>query len=141
MLRLADAAMACLAGSLATALPLQAGTNETTWRASIEADIRNGARAEAICRSARIRAEVSDEVPFKNWAYGIARKYCAPDQMGQPLPPEPKPDVATPQKIGCRYATPEEISKARKGVRVDLSSADCVFIVNPNRQDDRRYRW
>lgn len=60
------------------------GSNEAKWRLSIETDIRNGAPADAICINALSPATVSDDPGFKNWAYGVARKYCPPGKMGKP---------------------------------------------------------
>ena len=40
---------------------------------------------------------------------------------------------------GCRVPSEDEIKRAAKGMRVDLSGGDCVFIANPKSQD--RYRW
>lgn len=53
------------------------GVNEKKWAKSIEADINNGAPADAICINASNSAQVSDEAAFKNWAYSIAREYCS----------------------------------------------------------------
>ena len=59
------------------------GTNERTWAQSINSDIMNGGPMEHICTSSLNSATISDEVGFKNWAYGIARQYCSPDKLGK----------------------------------------------------------
>ena len=70
-----------------------AGENEIRWRRAIEADISNGAPVEAICRKAMGPAQISDEVAFKNYAYGVVRKYC-PEMLNEDgkayKPPKPK---------------------------------------------------
>jgi hypothetical protein len=53
------------------------GVNEKKWGESIQSDIRNGASAKTICTNSSSSAETSKEVAFKDWAYSIARKYCA----------------------------------------------------------------
>jgi len=53
------------------------GVNEKQWAESIQSDIRNGASAKTICPNSSSPAETSNEVAFKDWAYSIARKYCA----------------------------------------------------------------
>jgi hypothetical protein len=40
---------------------------------------------------------------------------------------------------GCRSPSDDEIKKAARGGRVEISGGDCIFIINPKSQD--RYRW
>jgi hypothetical protein len=40
---------------------------------------------------------------------------------------------------GCRWPSEDEIKKAARGGRVEISGGDCIFIINPKSQD--RYRW
>jgi len=40
---------------------------------------------------------------------------------------------------GCRVPSNDEIKRAAKGMRVEISGGDCIFIINPKSQD--RYRW
>ena len=49
---------------------------EPEWRQSLQVDIKNGAPRADICNRAMARAGVSNDVDFKNWAYGIVRQYC-----------------------------------------------------------------
>jgi hypothetical protein len=72
---------------MVTGLPAEAqwrGVNEKKWGDSIQSDIRNGAPPDSICINAKSSATTSDEVPFKDWAYSIARKYCDADKLGKP---------------------------------------------------------
>ena len=117
--------------------------NEPRWRASIEADIRNGAPANYICSNALSSAGVSSDPSFKDWAYGIARKSCPPGRVGafQAPPPQPSQKGPSPVVSRCRLPTDQEIKRAAKGIRVDLSAGNCVFIANPNKQDGYRYMY
>ena len=116
---------------------------ETKWKASIEADIRNGAPADYICRNAKSSAGASDDALFKDWAYGVARKYCPPGEIGafQAPPPQPSQKDPPPVVSRCRLPTDQEIKRAAKGIRVDLSKGNCVFIANPNKQDGYRFMY
>ena len=72
------------------------GENERVWAASLQADIRNGAPADDICRNASSSAVTSDDVNFKIWAYSVARQYCdsgfeIEDGLQDPLVPENPP--------------------------------------------------
>jgi hypothetical protein len=116
---------------------------ESKREASIKADIRNGAPAEDICRNSLIPASISDDASFKDWAYGIARKYCPPGRIGafQAPPPQPSQKGPSPIVSRCRLPTDQEIKRAAKGIRVDLSKGNCVFIANPNKQDGYRFMY
>ena len=117
--------------------------NETRWRASIEADIRNGAPTRYICINARSSAVASSDPSFKDWAYGVARKYCPQGEMGafQAPPPQPSQKGPSPVVSRCRLPTDQDIKRAAKGIRVDLSKGNCVFIANPNKQDGYRFMY
>ena len=111
------------------------GGNEEKWRRSIEADIQNGAPANDICRSSLSSATVSDEVVFKNWAYGIARTYCPPGTLG-PLKPSP-PSAPTTVKPGvldtptnCPLLSSHDASRVSRGERVKLQGGGCLMIFN-----------
>jgi len=117
--------------------------NEPRWKASIEADIRNGAPARDICINALSPASVSTDPSFKDWAYGIARKYCPPGRVGafQAPPPQPSQKGPSPVVSSCRFPTDQDTKRAAKGIRVNLSQGNCVFIANPNKQDGYRYMY
>jgi hypothetical protein len=107
------------------------GVNETRWRASIESDIRNGAPARDICTNALSSATTSEDPSFKDWAYGVSKTYCPPDKMGTPQNPQPQQKTA----INCVFPTDNDIRKMAKGIRVNLSRGECIFIANPGRKD------
>jgi hypothetical protein len=117
--------------------------NEPRWRASIEADIRNGAPANYICINAKSSAVASEDASFKDWAYGVARKHCPPGEIGafQAPPPQPSQKGPSPVVSRCRFPTDHDIKRAAKGIRVDLSAENCVFIANPNKQDGYKYMY
>lgn len=62
---------------------------------------------------------------FKDWAYAIARQYCPEGKMDKPRV------VKAPPRQGCRYASEAEIARARRGLRVNLSTQSCFFVLNP----------
>lgn len=100
------------------------GKNEKKWGDSISSDIRNGAPADAICSNAKSSATTSDEVAFKNWAYAIARKYCSPDKLGQPMNvgqegPEPE----------CSL-TIHQMQAIARGIHVMVHKGNCSMSFN-----------
>lgn len=121
----------CFTSSMSFAL----GENEAKWRRSIEADIQNGAPAEDICRNALSPAIVSDEVTFKNWAYGIAWTYCPPGTVG-PLKSTPatNPVVVNPEPldspINCPLLSSHDARRVARGERVRLTGGGCTMIFN-----------
>jgi hypothetical protein len=123
--------LVCLTCSMALAL----GENEAKWRRSIEADIQNGAPADDICRNALSPATVSDEVAFKNWAYGIARTYCPPGKVG-PLKASPATDpaVVNPELLdspmNCPLLSSHDARRVARGERVKLQGGGCLMIFN-----------
>ena len=121
----------CFTCSMSFAL----GENEAKWRRSIEADIKNGAPANDICINALSPATVSDEVAFKNWAYGIARTYCPPGKVG-PLKDSPATDpiVVNPElldsPINCPLLSSHDARRVARGERVQLTGGGCTMIFN-----------
>lgn len=121
--------------------------NESEWRLSIEADIRNGAPADYICGNTMSSARFSDDARFKDWAYGIARQYCPPGELGKPSKPPPYPTNSAPnslnpfnragekesQQVGCRIMSGIDAERIRSGASVNLSGDGCVMIFNPRR--------
>jgi|694.fasta_scaffold35081_5 hypothetical protein len=108
-----------------------ADSYERKSRKSIESDIRNGAPADDICRNSRIPASISKDPSFKDWAYGIAKKYCPPDKMGKPSNEGIEPQET--KQPECRMMSGADAEKARKGGYVNLSRGGCVMIFNPLR--------
>ena len=102
------------------------GTNEKTWYRSIQADIKNGASARTICINASSPAEVSDEVAFKNWAYGIARKYCSKGYEKSAS----APDLAV-VSDKCSV-TPSDLYSLEKNRLLEIRGPSCyLFIKQP----------
>ena len=113
---------------MAAVLPAQAqwrGVNEKKWGASIQSDIRNGAPPNLICISATSSATTSDEVPFKDWAYSIARKYCDPDKLGKP---ESTPQVV--RDSGDCGLKVHHMYDVAQGKQVVVKKGDCSMKFN-----------
>ena len=99
------------------------GNNEKTWYRSIQADINNGARAEAICISAQSSAETSDEVAFKNWAYNIARKYCSEGYEERPSFPA---QVILSDNCSVR---PSGLYSLEQNKFIKITGSDCYLFI------------
>ena len=93
--KVAAAAMAALAFGTAAI----ADDVDDEWRRSLEADVSNGAPKETICDNALRRAGISNDVGFKNYAYGVVRKLCPEMLSGGKAfePPKPEPLKLPPQ--------------------------------------------
>lgn len=120
--------------SLANPAPMLArfnGENERTWAQSIEADINNGAPAKAICINASSSAETSTEVPFKNWAYSIARQYCSSGYVQNGLTEASVTPSANPlggNQSGCSLSS-VDFYDLQNNRRLSKHGPDCsVFI-------------
>ena len=103
------------------------GENERVWAASLQADIRNGAPAEDICRNASSSAVTSDDVKFKNWAYSVARQYCdsgfkIEDGRQDQLVPE-NVFAASPE---CRL-TVSQINDVGRGIKTTVQANQCFM--------------
>lgn len=114
---------------------------ETKWRESIEADLRNGDPTGQVCTKAKTRASISDDVAFKNWAYGIARRSCPQGAVGGKAPP-PQPQaggVTSPvtkeapsatYTQGCPLLSAHDARIIAGGRRLRISTGACVMSFN-----------
>jgi hypothetical protein len=102
-------------------------TNADTWARSIQSDINNGAPKEQICNNAMNSAKISDVARFKDWAYGVVRRYC-PEQLGE------KQAVSTgKEKPGnaadCSFNI-YQMNLAAQGKRVEVVGSFCYATFN-----------
>jgi hypothetical protein len=97
---------------------------ETKWRESIEADLRNGDPTGQVCTKAKTRASISDDVAFKNWAYGIARRTCPQGAVGGKAPP------LQPHTWCCPLLTAHDARIVARGHQLRISTGACVMIFN-----------
>ena len=102
------------------------GVNEKRWAKSIEADINNGAPADAICSNASNSAQVSDEVAFKNWAYSIARKYCSDGFEKSSSSP------ASVDPPGNCSVNPSDLYSLEQNKFIKISGPDCYLFIKQN---------
>lgn len=113
-----------LASPILLQLPSLAQRNEVTWRNSIEADISNGAPARTICINAKSSAFASSDVQFKNYAYGVVRRYC-PEDLGGGSPYMPG---GTGSSQGDCRITQEQIYNAIQYKQAIISSGSGCSI-------------
>jgi hypothetical protein len=107
--------------------------NEVKWRASIEADLRNGAPKETICANSLSSAQVSNDVPFKDWAYGIARKHCSePFKFTKPIGAPSPYSGSSPstERPDCPLLSAADVRRVASGERVKLMGGGCVMTFN-----------
>ena len=114
---------------------------ETKWRESIEADLRNGDPTGKVCTKAKTRASISDDVAFKNWAYGIARRTCPQGAVGSKAPPpqpqgegvtRPVTKEAPPATYtwGCPLLSAHDARIIVSGRRLRMDAGGCVMSFN-----------
>ena len=128
-----------IAALLASPLPAMAqykGISEKKWAESLNSDIRNDAPYSSICSEAMSSAAASDEIRFKEWAYGVARKYCPPEEFGEGAlmnPESPSQPIATPQyeaiPEGCTL-TQAQMGTIARGAPFATASGDCFMSFN-----------
>jgi len=111
----------------------QRESNEVRWRGSIESDIRNGAAPGDICSNAQNSLKFSDDVSFKDWAYGVTRKYC-PEKLGQPQVPPGigvRSQVQTPptNESHCELKI-AEMNQIQRGEVVRVIGNKCSMVFN-----------
>ena len=104
------------------------GSNERKWAASIQSDIRNGAPASDICTNASSSANTSDEVPFKNWAYSIARKYCK--EGFETVEASSSTPTSTPTTGSLCTLDSSDIFKISVGAQIQKYDKDCWSSFN-----------
>ena len=135
-MRLYHLAIAVLLASPLPAMAQYKGTNEKKWAESLNSDIRNNAPHSDICSRAMIRAGISSEVKFKEWAYDIARRYCPPEEFGEGAlmnPNSPSQAIATPQfepiPEGCTL-TQDQMQIIASGSPFAIALEDCTMSFN-----------
>lgn len=119
--------------STSTVHAQQRESNEVKWRGSIESDIRNGASPSDICSNAQISLKFSDNVSFKDWAYGIIRKYC-PEKLGrQQVTPvirvSPQAQTSTIIQPNCELRL-SQMSQLERGEVVRVLGNNCSMVFN-----------
>jgi hypothetical protein len=80
MAAILSASLLLLSGG--SALSQYNDVNADNWTKSIQSDIINGAPREQICSNAFSSAKASGVAEFKDWAYGVVRRYC-PEKLGE----------------------------------------------------------
>lgn len=110
------------------------GENERMWAKSIEANIDNGAPASVICINASSSAESSSELPFKNWAYSIARQYCSSGYERNPKTEAGTTLTANPlgsQEVGCSLSS-VDFYDLQQHRRLSKYGHDCSVFIEAN---------
>jgi hypothetical protein len=67
--------------------------------------------------------------------------HCHGGGSSQPSSPGSYQPSSPGRNYGCRVPSNDDIKKAARGIRVDLSKGNCVFIANPNKQDGYRFMY
>lgn len=136
-----QASLLCVVASLylwmaaTDAVAQERKANEQQWTDAIKSDIRNGASPATICMNSITPAEISDDPVFKDWAYGIARRYCKKGTLGKGEETETRGKGAGRSKISgdnqksCSL-TSIQITQISKGRRVGTASGDCRMVFN-----------
>ena len=103
------------------------GENERVWAASLQADIRNGAPADDICRNASNSAVTSDDVNFKNWAYSVARQYCDSGfKIQEGSQDQLAPENASAASTQCSL-TVSQMKDVGQGIKTTVQANQCFM--------------